>query len=65
MFSWAFGPGEAVLLVVLYWASLALLVGWVAAEKGRPYFRWLVLGLVFGVFALIALAAVPSRTDDE
>lgn len=46
--------------LLLVWLVLAVLTSVVANSKGRNAAGWLVLGMVFGVFALIAVAAMPS-----
>jgi len=39
----------------------AILCGFLAPAKGRPSGTWAFFGLVFGVFALLALALVEKR----
>ncbi len=46
----------AVVLVVS-----AILCGFLAPLKNRPAAVWAFLGLVFGIFALLALAFLPKR----
>ena len=36
---------------------------WVAKEKGRSGINWFLLGFLFNLFAIVALAAVPSTKN--
>jgi hypothetical protein len=47
------------LLVLVVWAACGITCGYIAGEKGRSVGGWLALGLFAGVFALVAIAAVP------
>ena len=52
------------LLFALIWAAVfSLTCARVATEKGRDATTWGFLGMVLGVIALIALAAVPPVED--
>ena len=46
-------------LVLAYWIGQALLVGWVAGQRGRKRLDWFLLGMLYSFIALIALAALP------
>jgi len=59
---------EIILLagVFLYLFTAATLVPFVAEQKGRSALGWLVAALVWTpLFALIALAAVPAKREEE
>lgn len=58
--------GGAIFLLAL-WIFLAFIVGSMAATKGRSRAAWTVLGLLFGVPALIVLFLLDSKpnTDPE
>jgi len=43
----------------------AFLCGYVASEKKRSGGAWFVAGFFLNVIALIALAAIPSLTEEE
>ena len=45
--------------IVTYWAIFAFLVASIAVSKGRHAIGWLILGAIFGIFALIAVCAMP------
>lgn len=45
--------------LVLLWMAFGVVCALVAKQKGRSAFGWLLLGAVFGVFALIVLAFMP------
>lgn len=64
--------------IVLLFGIVGILCGgtaaFIAGTKNRDCTSWFFLGLIFGVFALVAIAAVPKqeerplvdeRTDDE
>lgn len=55
--------GGVALLILGIWLASAFLVAWVASQKGRSFTNWLLIGIVFGIFALIALAALPNVED--
>ena len=43
----------------------AVLVSWVANQKGRSRWNWFWLGMLYSFIPLIALAALPSVPDAE
>jgi cytochrome bd-type quinol oxidase subunit 2 len=47
-------------LFVIFWIGCAALCWVVANGKGRIAGVWFILGLFFGVFALIAVAVMPD-----
>ena len=42
------------------WVVCGLVCAFIASEKKRNVGGWLVIGLVFGLLGLVAIAAVPS-----
>lgn len=56
--------------MVLAWMLFAQAVvaggfsGWLASEKGRSEIGWMILGGIFGLFALVALAGAPALERD-
>ena len=42
------------------WFICAGLCAFIANEKGRGVFSWMLLGFFFGIFAVIGICAVPS-----
>jgi len=48
-------------LGVVVWIGCAILCGYVAEEKGHGFAEWLLLGVLLGVVALIAVAGLPVR----
>ena len=49
------------LALLLLWIGFGALVGFIGSEKGRSGFGWFLSGCVFGIFALVAVIAVPRR----
>jgi hypothetical protein len=48
--------------LLLYLITAGGLIPWVASEKGRSSFGWMLMGVFFTpLFALLALAAVPAK----
>ena len=45
------------------WILFGGLCGYIANEKGRDVFGWAIAGVLFGIFAAIAVCAVPSLKD--
>lgn len=43
-----------------FWFAFIVLCAVIAGSKGRSVFGWLILGALFGIFALIAVACMPS-----
>jgi len=62
-------PDVAMLILLggfLYLITAAALVPWVAQQKGRSAFGWLLIALLWTpLFALIALAAVPDKLEEQ
>ena len=48
-------------IVILVWILSAFAAGYVAGNKDRSVWTWLLLGLFFGVFALIAVSALEKK----
>jgi hypothetical protein len=49
-----------ILLAILIGAACAWLCAYIAEQKGLRVGFWAVLGFLFGVFALLAMIAVPA-----
>jgi len=47
--------------ILILWIAFAAGCGFLAKNKGRSVGGWVVAGLVFGVFALIALAVMKPK----
>lgn len=47
------------LLVIVWVVIFAVPVAWLATERGRPAFPWLVLGAFYGPFALLMVGLAP------
>lgn len=52
-------------IFLLLWIGCAILCWVIANAKGRIAGIWFVLGLCLGIFALIAVAAMPSLARDR
>lgn len=50
----------SVQLGLLLWVAFTIGTGFVAAGKGRSVPLWAVLGFLFGIFALAAVALLPE-----
>lgn len=44
----------------LVWMLLAVVAMFIAQSKGRNMGGWFVLGLIFGIFAVIVVAVMPE-----
>jgi len=51
--------------MVLLWVASGILCAYVAGQKNRDKGSWFLAGLFFGIFAVIAVVAVPTLTDEE
>lgn len=47
--------------IITFWIGCAIVSAIVASSKGRSSFAWLVLGAIFGIFALILVIVLPSQ----
>lgn len=45
---------------LLFWFAFAVMTAIVASSKGRSSLGWLILGVFFGLFALILVAVMPA-----
>jgi hypothetical protein len=46
---------------LIIWIGSGVTAAYIAHQKKRNSWAWLALGLLFGVFALIAICAVPAQ----
>jgi membrane protein YdbS with pleckstrin-like domain len=46
---------------LIIWIGSGVTAAYIAHQKKRNSWGWLALGLLFGVFALIAICAVPAQ----
>ena len=51
--------------LVLWWLVCATLSALIAGRKGYSAGVWLVLGFLFGIFALIVVASLPNQRGDQ
>ena len=52
-------------LILFCWIAMAVLCAVIASSKNRSVFGWLVAGALFGIFALVAICAVPKLEPRE
>lgn len=52
-------------MLLLFWILFAIFTGVVANNKGRNVVGWVVLGLLFGIFALIIVAVLPKLENGQ
>jgi hypothetical protein len=50
------------LVLLLPWLLVAAYTAHVAGERGRPGGQWLILGVLLGPLALLAVALAPQET---
>lgn len=48
--------------LALIWIMFGVTAAVIATSKGRSFIGWLILGLLFGIFALVAVCAMPGVT---
>lgn len=48
--------------IVVLWILQGALAGWLANERGRDFFPWLITGVIFGPLAVIAVGLAPVGT---
>lgn len=47
--------------ILIGWIACGITTSYVARQKGKNSWTWLALGLLFPLFALIAICAVPAQ----
>ena len=47
-------------ITFIWWALFGGLCGYIAQEKGRNVLGWFAIGCLLGIFAVIAVCAVPK-----
>ena len=52
-------------LIVILWLAEAGLCSFIASQKGRASLDWFISGLLFGIFTLVAVIAVPNLEDKK
>jgi hypothetical protein len=57
--------GFFILALLWIWLSCAIMCGVVAKSKARSGLEWLIMGVLFGVFALIAIAGMPTKREED
>jgi hypothetical protein len=50
-------------IIIMFWMLCAGFSAYIASQKNRDAGVWFFIGLAFGVFALIGIAAVPSLPE--
>jgi hypothetical protein len=50
---------------VILWSVIAGFAAYVASQKGRNPIVWFIIGFLFSILGLIAIAAVPSLSKDD
>lgn len=55
------------ILLVIVWLLFGFACSWVAKSKGRDPGGWLILGFIFGIFALVVVVLLETsdETSDE
>lgn len=51
--------------IILVWFVCAVICYFLASEKNRNTTAWVVMGFLFGVFAVIALMLLPKISSDK
>jgi membrane associated rhomboid family serine protease len=47
----------------IIWAACAILCAFIAQSKGHNPGAWAAIGALGGIFAVIAIAAIPAKAD--
>lgn len=59
------GEGE-ILVLAAFWLVAAVITGYVASTRGRPFWDWLLLSFFLSPLALAAVLLMPNlRAEDE
>ena len=59
------GPFELVLFTVFLALPMGILTSFIANRKGRGGIGWFFGGLFLGIFALIAICAIPAKRRED
>lgn len=52
-------------MLIIAWIVCGVFAAIIASSKGRSFLAWLILGLLFGIFALLASGFMPSINKSE
>lgn len=52
-------------MLIIAWIICGVFAAIIASSKGRNFFGWLILGLLFGIFALLAAGFMPAVNKSE
>ena len=52
-------------MLLIFWIAFAILTAIAAKSRGRSFWGWLVLGIIFGIFALIAVLVMRPVEDEH
>ena len=52
-------------IVITVWILSGLLCAFIASQKGRNSLAWFFAGALFGIFAVVAIIAVPNLNQDR
>ncbi len=50
-------------LIVFIWILCASFSSYIASQKNRDAFSWFFVGLLFGIFGLIAIVSIPQSKE--
>ena len=51
------------LFLILVWLGFAVVTGIAASARNRSFVAWFLLGLLFSIFALVAVLVMRPETD--
>jgi len=51
--------------LAILWIMCGITAAVIATSKGRSFIGWLILGLLFGIFALVAVCAMPRVSEES
>lgn len=49
-------------LIIIIWIASAILCAFIAKSKGHNPGAWAAIGALGGIFAIIAIAAIPAKS---
>jgi hypothetical protein len=52
---------ETTMEILIIWAIFAGFTSYIASQKNRSALAWLFWGILFGIFAMVAVIAIPAR----
>lgn len=52
-------------MIFIIWVIFAIVCAMIASEKGQSGILWFMIGMLFGIFSLVAVIFIPNKNDNK